>query len=166
MGYREISTVSLVCGAHSNMISSEVRILFRSGRCAVIGNEDLKNLHDDTHNHFLISPQIRNDFYRKRIQQVDSTWSEVQKVNASVAASKVDGERWFADVKKLACSIAISPVPGNLEARDFFVKSFKNLVGLSVSTQEFAVRGRQAWNVIATYNCETPDARQCSLRTL
>ncbi len=47
---------------------------------------------------------------------------------------------------------------GNLEARDFFVKSFKNLVGLSVSTQVFAVRGRQAWNVIATFNCETPDA--------
>ncbi len=79
MGYREISTVSLVCGAHSNMISSEVRILFRSGRCAVIGNEDLKNLHDDTQI-FLISPQIRND----SIGNASSKWiqpgAEVQKV--------------------------------------------------------------------------------------
>ncbi|MEI6397380.1 MAG: M28 family peptidase [Pseudomonadota bacterium] len=142
--------LSIVIAGHQNTLPDSVQILARGGRTSLI----IKNPAVFTDDHILIQDFKPNTVYAQsgehNAHSIILTMN--QALNAQSAMDDVDAVRWFSDVGTLSnWNRHVSSVD-IVSARDWIQEQFLKLAPTSTSLQKFNVRGRDAWNVIATFD--------------
>ena len=142
--------VRVVIAGHKNEFSERLQVVAHSGHTMLIVGQD----HPPADEHMLIRELCPNHVYVQSAGHASahSTWSDSDNVAAQSAMSEVDGNRWLADVTTLAGWNRYVAAPGNILARDWLKRQFESLHPSSVNLQKFSVGGREAWNVVATFD--------------
>ena len=147
--------LTVIIAAHSNDFASKLNVLARAGRVALVNKNDLPiTSHDDDHWRFLTEPFKPNTTYVRagRLQPKPNAWNKSQSAQAKAIMSQVDPVRWYLDVGTLTnWNRHVSSVD-IVSARDWIKSEFDELGPTTSSLQKFSVMGRDAWNVIATFD--------------
>lgn len=147
--------LSVLIAAHSSDLDPKVNVIARSGRIALITKQALPAArHGEDLWRRLIAPFKINTTYVRagRLQPKPQIWNKSQSDRAKKIMSQVDPVRWYLDVGTLTnWNRHISSVD-IVSARDWIKSEFDELGPTSSRLQKFSVMGKDAWNVIATFD--------------
>lgn len=148
-------TLSVLIAAHSSDFAPKINVIARSGRMALVTNQTLPVAkHDEDQWRLLAVPFKVNTTYVRagRFQPKPQIWTKSQSDMARKIMSQVDPVRWYLDVGTLTnWNRHVSSVD-IVSARDWIKSEFDELGPTSSRLQKFSVMGRDAWNVIATFD--------------
>ena len=122
-----------------------VTLLAAAGRHAVVQSLHLKANQDG------VRPFIPNTILARQAMNMPQTRS-IYEFNSQdkEIIDQVSGERWFADVEKLATFNRYTHGQGIIEARNWLLEQYRKLPGLEVKSVDFPVGSTTAYNVVAT----------------
>lgn len=148
-------TLSVLIAAHSSDLAPKINVIARSGRMALVTNHTLPVAkHGEDQWRLLAVPFKVNTTYVRagRFQPKPQIWTKSQSDMARKIMSQVDPVRWYLDVGTLTnWNRHVSSVD-IVSARDWIKSEFDELGPTSSRLQKFSVMGRDAWNVIATFD--------------
>lgn len=142
--------LEVVIAGHRNELPTGTKIIAQSGRMLLVR----KSTEIVADHHIKVVNFEKNKVYVRSAlhDPAPLNLTESQKQTALSIMEEVDAVRWFSDVAALTnWNRHISSVD-IVSARDWFKSQFESLAAESVSLQKFTVSGRDAWNVIATFN--------------
>ncbi len=142
--------LAIIVAGHRNELPEKTPIIAKSGRL-ILTTKTSSLLSDD---HMKVMNLETNKVYVQSAIHNPSTevLTPNQTTSAKSAMDDVDAVRWYSDVGTLTnWNRHISSVD-IVSARDWFKTQFEMLNPSSVNLQKFSVNGRDAWNVIATFN--------------
>ena len=147
--------LSVITAGHRNELPSHISILASAGHTAIVTGvqpSDLAQARGDSH--FKIEPFKPNQIYVRASfrDAVVNPWNNAQKTAAKTAMDAIDPVRWYGDVGTLTnWNRHISSVDV-VSARDWIRDQFDRLNPTTTTLQKFNLAGRDAWNVIATFD--------------
>lgn len=147
--------LSVITAGHRNELPAHLSILASAGHTAIVTGvrpSDIATETDD--HHFKIEPfTINHTYVRAGVRDIPaSTWNPAQTSAAKSAMDAVDPVRWYGDVGTLTnWNRHISSVDV-VSARDWIKDQFDRMNPTSTMLQKFNLAGRDAWNVIATFD--------------
>jgi hypothetical protein len=142
--------LSIVIAGHKNFLPDSVQVLARGGRTSLI----IKDPAVFTDEHILVQDFEPNTVYAQSGEHNANPLilTMNQAIHAQSAMDDVDAVRWFSDVGTLSNWNRHVTSVDIVSARDWIQEQFQNLHPTSTSLQKFNVRGRDGWNVIATFD--------------
>lgn len=150
--------LEIAIAGHKNEISeSRAMMLVKSGRTSLIARRK-KPIGQEQgpldHSHVSLSRFVPNTVYvqSSRHDTSRTAWSEEQKSLALSIMGEVDPVRWYLDVGTLSNWNRHVSSFDIVSARDWIKEQFDKLSPTSSTIQKFNVLGRDAWNVIATFD--------------
>jgi|688.fasta_scaffold24094_7 hypothetical protein len=147
--------LEVAVAAHSQEIPLGRKLLVKSGRLSLLARSPSSK--DDAllpSWHFKITPFVANTVYVSSgsIDGRPKIWGQAQFIRAKNIMADVDPVRWYLDVGTLTnWNRHVSSVD-IVSARDWIKNEFDQLKPSSLNLQKFNVMGRDAWNVIATFD--------------
>ena len=147
--------LEVAVAAHSQEIPRGRKLLVKSGRLSLLARSPSSK--DDAllaSWHFKVTPFVANTVYvhSGSIDGHPKIWSQAQFIRAKKVMADVDPVRWYLDVGTLTnWNRHVSSVD-IVSARDWIKNEFDQLKPSSLNLQKFNVMGRDAWNVIATFD--------------
>jgi hypothetical protein len=150
----------VIIAGHQNELPSLTKVITRSGRTTlVIQNEALAAMekvpqNSLLHDHFLVRKFLPNKVYVQSSDHDESPveWSAQQSIKGHAAMQAVDGARWYSSIDKLSSWNRHISSPEIILARDWLTEQFESLHPTSTRIEKFSASGRDAWNVITTFD--------------
>jgi len=147
--------LEVAVAAHSEEIPPGRQVLVKSGRLSLLANSQ-SSRHESipVSWRFKLTPFVPNTIYvlSGSVEGRPKIWNQAQFMRAKNVMADVDPVRWYMDVGTLTnWNRHVSSVD-NVSARDWIKNEFDQLRPSNSSLQKFNVMGRDAWNVIATFD--------------
>lgn len=154
------NNLRVIVAGHKNELPAPTTVIAHSGRATlVINNSALEAMASEpkgdlAQEHLSIRKFLANTTY---VQSSDHkknplAWSVQQSTWAQAAMQSIDSARWYSDVQKLSGWNRHISASGVVSARDWLKGQFEALHPTTTVLQKFTARGRDAWNVIATFD--------------
>lgn len=147
--------LKVLIAAHSFELPKSMKTLTRSGRISLVVSDALNSpkLNHEQSNYLATNFKANTTYVRAGIHDVEPrVWSKSQYIRAKKMMDQVDPVRWYLDVGTLSnWNRHISSVD-NVSARDWIKDQLDQLRPSSSTLQKFTVAGRDAWNVVATFD--------------
>lgn len=147
--------LEVAVAAHSQEIPPGRQVLVKSGRLSLLmRSESSRHESLPASWRFKLTPFVPNTAYvlSGSVEGRPKIWSHAQFMRAKNMMAEVDPVRWYMDVGTLTnWNRHVSSVD-NVSARDWIKNEFDQLRPSNSSLQKFNVMGRDAWNVIATFD--------------
>ncbi len=140
----------LVVAGHRHELPAGMKLIAQSGRImlATQGQGLQSNDHMKVMKFEKNKTYVQSSTHSRKQHSLDTEQSSIVKA----IMDEVDVVRWYGDVATLTnWNRHISSVD-IVSARDWFKSQFESLNPASVTLQKFSVSGRDAWNVVATFN--------------
>jgi hypothetical protein len=144
------SDLYVLNAGHPNEIPAGTEIIASAGHMSITRGAPAES----GDQHYQITKLSHGDVLIRDSRRIviETPWTASQTAQALSAMDQVDGARWFSDVGTLTnWNRHISSVD-IVSARDWIKGEFDKLNPTSTSLQKFTVRGRDSWNVIATFD--------------
>lgn len=147
--------LKVVIAAHSFDLPKSVKTLTRSGRISLVMSKSMnsRNISHDSSSYLVTNFRANTVYVRAGIHDATPrVWTKSQYLKAKKMMNQVDPVRWYLDVGTLSnWNRHISSVD-NVSARDWIKDQLDQLGPTSSILQKFTVAGRDAWNVVATFD--------------
>jgi hypothetical protein len=143
--------LAVITAGHRNELPEHIKIIATAGHTAIVTGLKAR---DEIHDHYKVEAFKANQIYvRADFRDIsEANWTSTQESAALAAMDAVDPVRWYGDVGTLTnWNRHISSVDV-VSARDWIKDQFEQLKPTATVLQKFNLFGRDAWNVIATFD--------------